>query len=86
MAFPITGGFCDACEAKCPVALVLLSYYLVFVRPLPDIWRIGRMADRGIQVLQDSGILGSRWSSALEISTKAMRMINREEIVTLMLG
>ena len=81
MAFPITGGFCDACEAKCPVALVLLAYYLAFVRLLPDIWRIV-----GFKLLQDSGILGSRWSSALEISMKAMRVTSREEIVTLMLG
>ena len=60
MAFPITGGFCDACEAKCPVALVLVAYYLVVVRLLPDIWPVGRMADRGIQVIAGFRDFGSK--------------------------
>lgn len=71
-------------KQKYPIALVLLAYCLVFVELLPDIWWIGRMANREIQVIV--GILGSRWSSALEILMKVMHMTSREEIVTLMLG
>jgi len=71
-------------KQKCPVALVLLAYYLVFVKLFPDIPWTGGLANREIQVI--AGVVGSRWSSTLEISMKAMRMTSREEIVTLMLG
>lgn len=71
-------------KQKCPVALVHLAYCLVFAKLLPDMWWIGRMANHEIQVI--AGILGSRWSSALEIPMKVMRMTSRGEIVTSMLG
>ena len=46
MIFPITGEICDACETRMSCNSCTPSMLRGFVKLLPDIWWICRMADR----------------------------------------
>lgn len=66
----LPGGFIDAARARRPRALVILGYYLAYLKMLNGMWWLKGIADHEI-----TGIvrcLGPEWAGALEVPCKAI--------------
>ncbi len=64
--------------------LIILAYYLVFVKFLPDNWWFEGMADHDIRLIVKT--VGPEWLSSLRIPLQAAQMSDLGEISRLMLS
>ena len=78
-----TLGFTDSVKAKQPRALIILAYYLVFLKLVRTIWWVEGIADRDIAII--SRTVGVEWLPFMEIPLQVIYMTDDEEIAKLML-
>ena len=74
--------------AKCakenrPRALVILAYYLIFIKLVKRLWWVEGVADREIKIIAD--IVGPKYSSYMKVPLRAVEMTDSEEIASLLL-
>ncbi|KAJ4418488.1 hypothetical protein N0V82_005568 [Gnomoniopsis sp. IMI 355080] len=65
-----------------PCALIILAYYLVLLKFLPDVWLYEDVASHDIQIIQE--MLGPEWRQHLTIPMKALDMCDKTSIVELL--
>lgn len=75
--------------AKCsrenrPRALVILAYYLVFVKLVKGIWWTEGISDREIKAINN--IVGPKFAPHMKVPLQAAELIDLDEIARLMLG
>ncbi|CZR53639.1 related to regulatory protein involved in control of sterol uptake [Phialocephala subalpina] len=76
-------GFSKCASEYRPRALIILSYYLMFVK-LVDLWWMDGIGDRDIEGV--SKRIHPRWLPFMAVPLQVMRMTDRDEIAKLMLG
>lgn len=77
-------GFSQCASEYRPRALVILSYYLMFVKLGKELWWMKGVADRDIEGIKN--IVGPKWQPFMLVPLQAMAMTGRNEIAKLMLG
>jgi len=76
--------FANCAIEKRPRALILLAHFLLFVKLVKGLWWLDGLAVRDLRNI--GRILGPKWLPYLDVPLRASRMINDDEIVTLMLS
>ncbi|KAH6717596.1 hypothetical protein BKA61DRAFT_288944 [Leptodontidium sp. MPI-SDFR-AT-0119] len=79
----IQHDFAAAAQAKRPRVLVILAFYMVFMRLVRDLWWVDGIAQQEFGTL--ISLLDRRWLPYVEIPIKAMMMSSDEEVVGLIL-
>lgn len=77
-------GFSRCASEYRPRALVILSYYLVFVKLCKELWWIKGVADRDIKEMKK--LVGTRWHPFMAVPLQAALMSDPDEIAKLMLS
>jgi hypothetical protein len=82
------GSFCkkefaDFARQRRPRVLVILAYYVVFMKLLKGLWYLEGFADQQIRSI--ARILDPEWLPFLEVPLQAIQMTSEEEIASLML-
>jgi hypothetical protein len=85
VAWPSYGSdqFARLARENRPRALVILAYYLVFMKLVKGIWWIEGIADREIKAI--SNIVGAKYASYMAVPIQASEMTTLEDIAQLML-
>jgi hypothetical protein len=78
-----THDFAKCAVEKRPRALIILSYYLLFVKLVRGLWWIENFADREIGLI--SNYVGPKWRPFMEIPLQVATMTDDHEIAKLML-
>jgi hypothetical protein len=78
-----TTDFAAFAREKRPRSLILIAYYLVFVKLVKNVWWVEGFADREIKMIAD--IVGTQWQSYLEIPLEAVGVTDDQEIIKLLL-
>ena len=76
--------FVDCAKEKRPRALIILSYYLVFLKLVKNLWFIEGLPDREIPII--GSIVGPEWLSYMQVPLRATQTNNIEEIAELLLS
>ncbi|KAF8861527.1 hypothetical protein BDZ45DRAFT_258497 [Acephala macrosclerotiorum] len=76
-------GFSRCASEYRPRALIILSYYLMFVK-LTDLWWMDGIGDRDIEGI--SKRIHPRWLPFMAVPLQVMRMTDKDDIAKLMLG
>ena len=79
----LTSEFAELAKQRRPRALVILAYYLTFMKLIPDLWWIEGMADREIAIISKS--LSPEWHILLQTPLRATMLTKIEDIVQLLL-
>ncbi|KAH7370880.1 hypothetical protein BKA65DRAFT_25639 [Rhexocercosporidium sp. MPI-PUGE-AT-0058] len=79
----IQHDFAAAAQKKRPRVLVILAFYMVFMRLVRDLWWVDGIAQQEFGTLIK--LLDRRWLPYVEIPIKAMMMSTDEEVVELIL-
>ena len=74
--------FTDCATQRRPRALILMAYYLVFIKMIKGLWWLD-FADRDITRIVKS--LGPRWLPYLEVPLQASLMTDKDEIAAMLL-
>ena len=67
-----------------PRALIILAYYLLFIKLLREAWWVDGVADREIKVI--AGMVGEEWRWTMEIPLRGTQISDPEELIRLVLG
>lgn len=78
-----TQEFTDSAREGRPRALVILAYYLVFLKLVKSLWWLDGVGERDLKTL--IGLLGPEWHPYLDVPLQAMKMTNTDDIVKLLL-
>ncbi|KAE8447310.1 hypothetical protein EG329_010868 [Mollisiaceae sp. DMI_Dod_QoI] len=76
-------GFSKCASDYRPRALVILSYYMMFVKLAKELWWMNGVSDRDIQGI--AKMVGPKWLPFMMVPLQAVAMTDRDEIVKLML-
>jgi hypothetical protein len=76
-------SFAKCAKENRPRALVILSYYLVFMKLVKGLWWIEGIPDREIKAI--SNIVGPKYASCMKVPLQTTAMTDVEEIANLML-
>jgi hypothetical protein len=79
-----TREFTAFAKEKRPRALIILAYYLIFVKLMKTVWWVEGIADREIGVI--SRLVGEKWHMYMEIPLEAANLNSDQDIVNLLLG
>lgn len=79
----ISQEFTDLAKVKSPRALIILGYYLCFIKLARRLWWIDGLGDRDLDALFT--ILGPEWGEYLAVPMQVRILDDEEEIVKLML-
>ncbi len=77
-------GFSKCASDYRPRALVILSYYMMFVKLAKELWWMNGVSDRDIQGI--AKMVGPKWLPFMMVPLQAVAMTDRDEIVKLMLA
>jgi hypothetical protein len=68
---------------KRPRALIILAYYLAFLKLVPGVWWVEGLSDKEIRAI--GRIVGPKWLPFMEVPHSVTRLTDPQEIATLML-
>jgi hypothetical protein len=75
--------FTDCATQRRPRALIIMAYYLVFIKVIKGLWWLEGIPDRDIGRILKT--LGPRWTPFLEVPLQASMMADKGEIAALLL-
>jgi hypothetical protein len=75
--------FTDCATQRRPRALIIMAYYLVFIKVIKGLWWLEGIPDRDIGRILKT--LGPRWTPFLEVPLQASMMTDKGEIAALLL-
>lgn len=78
------GEFATLALEKYPRAMIILTWYLAFLKLLKGLWWIDGIPDQDIKII--SQMLEPRWGPYLEVPLRVMGTESQEEIINLLLG
>jgi hypothetical protein len=73
----------DCATQRRPRALIIMAYYLVFIKIIKGLWWLEGIPDRDIGRIVKT--LGPRWALYLEVPLQASMMTDKDEIAALLL-
>lgn len=74
--------FTDLAKAKRPRALIIMAYYMMFLK-LVKLWWLEGIAERDVVAI--AGVVGPKWLPYMEVPLQAITMSNDDEIARLIL-
>lgn len=75
--------FGSLCQERRPRAMIILAYYLAFVKLVKGLWWVEGLAEREIKII--ASMVGPEWAFVMEVPNQVAEMSYSDDVVRLLL-